>query len=189
MFVFILFFIAYSLTAFLVQNLWVLLGFTMFNILLMICFKISILKILKSFNRAFWFALFVFLFNLIFDSVLNSLVIAWRILIVFNFSFIFSKAMPPAKMAVAFGQLFLPLKIFKVNTKNLSLMFVIIFNFIEIFSEDLKTLKNSLKARNFRFTPMNLIKQGHVILLMFFANLFKRVDSLEASLIARGYEN
>ena len=72
---------------------------------------------------------------------------------------------------------------------DFALMFVIAFNFISIFSEEIKTLKKSLKARNFKLNIKTFFKQGHEILLMFFANIFKRVDSLEMSLKARGYKN
>lgn len=189
MFLFILFFIAYSVAVFVVPSTWiyVLVGFTALNILLLIVLKISPIKLLKNLFRIFWFALIVFLFNLIFDSVISSLIVVWRIVIVCNFAFIFSKAMSPANMALGFSQLFAPLKIFKVNTNDFALMFVIAFNFIDIFAEESKVMKRSLKARGFKFNLKNLLSKSHVILLMFFAGIFKRADSLEASLKARGY--
>lgn len=187
MFLLIIFFIAYSLATFLINNVWVLLGFTIFNLLLLIIFRISPLKTLKNLWRIFWFTAFVFVFNIIFDTITASLITAWKIVIVTNFAFIFSTAMSPANMATGFSQLFYPLKLFKVNVDDFSLMFVIAFNFINIFSEELRTLQKSLKARHFKLNLKTFFKQGHVILLMFFANIFKKVDSLEMSLKARGY--
>ena len=184
---FIIFFIAYSLVVFLVGNIWALLGFTLFNILLLFIFKIKFVRLLKNLWRTFWFALIVFAFNLIFDTWLASLIVVWKIYIVANFSFIFSQAMSPANMAVGFSQFFYPLKLFKVNVQELALMFVIAFNFIEIFSEELCTLKMSLKARRFEIGFKTIFTKLHIILLMFFANLFKRVNSLEMSLKVRGY--
>jgi len=189
MFLLIIFFIAYSLATFLINNVWILLGFTIFNLLLLIIFKVSPIKTLKNLWRIFWFTVFIFAFNIIFDTLTNSLITAWKIVIVTNFAFIFSCAMSPSNMAIGFSQLFYPLKLFKVNTDDFALMFVIAFNFIGIFSEEIKTLKKSLKARNFKLNIKTFFKQGHEILLMFFANIFKRVDSLEMSLKARGYKN
>ena len=187
MVLFILFFIIYSLLAFLFSNVWVLLGFTLFNVTLLFAFRIPFKALIKNLWRIFWFALFVFLFNLIFDDVISCLIIVWKIAIVANFSFIFSKAMSPTNMAIGFAQLFYPLKLFKVNVNEFSLMFVIAFNFIEIFSIEIKNLKLSLAARNFKFNFKSLFTKLHVILIMLFANIFKRVNSLEMALRVRGY--
>lgn len=189
MVIFILFFIAYSLAAFLINNVWVLLGFTVFNLVLLFAFRINFKKLLKNLWRIFWFSLIVFVFNIIFDTLINSLIVVWKIVIVTNFAFIFSQAMSPANMAVGFSQLFFPLKLFKVNVQEIALMFVIAFNFIEILSQEIKTLKMSLKARKFNLGFKTIFTKLHVILLMFFANLFKRVNTLEMSLKARGYDN
>lgn len=184
---FIIFFIIYSILVFVMNNVWVLLGFTLFNVALHFVFKIKFKRVLKNLWRVFWFTAIVFAFNLIFDTLTASLIVAWKIVIVTNFSFIFSQAMSPANMATGFAQLFFPLKLFKVDVNEFALMFVIAFNFIEIFSQELKTLKMNLKARHFNLGFKTIFTKLHIILLMFFANLFKRVDSLEMSLKARGY--
>ena len=187
MVIFILFFIAYSLAAFIINNIWVLLGFTLFNVVLLISFRIKFIKILKNLWRIFWFSAIVFAFNVIFDSVIASLIVVWKIVIVTNFAFILSQTMSPANMATGFAQLFYPLKLLKVDVQEIALMFVIAFNFIEIFSQELRTLKMCLKARKFNIGFKTIFTKLHIILLMFFANLFKRVSSLEMSLKVRGY--
>lgn len=186
MFIFIILFIAFSIFIFLTNNIFVLIGFTISNIILHFVFKISLKKALINLFKIFFLLLIIFLFNLIFDNLVNSLIVAYKVLIVANGAFIFSSVMSPTKLAIAFNQLFLPLKIFKIDTNNLSLMLVIALNFIPIISYDINILKQTLKARNVKLNLKTLFTQSHLIFVMFFANLFKRVDDLELVIKARG---
>ncbi|MCI5714183.1 MAG: energy-coupling factor transporter transmembrane protein EcfT [Firmicutes bacterium] len=187
MFLIILIFIAFSIATFLINNVWVLLGLTTSNILLHFIFKISPVKALKNLLKILMFVLIIFLFNLIFDSVVASLIVAWKIIIVANGAFIFSYKINATKLAQGFNQLFYPLKLFKVNTNNLSLMIVIAINFIPILTNEAYNLKLTLKARNVNLNLKTLFTQSHKLFVMFFANIFKRVDELELVLRARNY--
>lgn len=182
----ILFFIAYSLAVFLINNLFVLIGFTIFNIILMLIFKINFKKIVKNILNILIFTVFVFLFNLIFSPVLESLMLAWKIIIVTNFAFIFSSVISKTKLAEGLSKLLYPLKIFKVNPDEIAIMLVISLNFINIIQNEIKTLKLSLKARNIKFNLKTFFTKSHIIFILFFANLFKRVNVIEKSLILRG---
>mgnify|MGYP004681884173 FL=1 len=186
MFIFILLFIVFSLFIFITNNIYVLVGFTISNILLHFIFKISPKKALKNLFKIFFLIIIIFLFNLIFDNLINSLIVSYKVLIVANGAFIFSKVITPTRLANGFKQLFLPLKLFKVDTNNLALMLTIALNFIPIISYDITTLKQTLKARNVKLNLKTLFTQSHLLFVMFFANLFKRVDDLELVIRARG---
>lgn len=186
MFIFILLFIAFSLFIFITNNIYVLVGFTISNILLHFIFKISPKKALKNLFKIFFLIIIIFLFNLIFDNLINSLIVSYKVLIVANGAFIFSKVITPTRLANGFKQLFLPLKLFKVDTNSLALMLTIALNFIPIISYDITTLKQTLKARNVKLNLKTLFTQSHLLFVMFFANLFKRVDDLELVIRARG---
>lgn len=186
MFIYILLFIAFSLFIFITYNIYVLVGFTISNILLHFIFKISPKKALKNLFKIFFLIIIIFLFNLIFDNLINSLIVSYKVLIVANGAFIFSKVITPTRLANGFKQLFLPLKLFKVDTNNLALMLTIALNFIPIISYDITTLKQTLKARNVKLNLKTLFTQSHLLFVMFFANLFKRVDDLELVIRARG---
>lgn len=183
----ILFFIAYSLTIFLVSNIYALVGFTAFNLLLLIIFRINALKTLKNLYKIAFFAIFVFLFNLIFDSVVTSAIVGWKILIVTNFAFIFSSVYSPVQIANGIGQLLYPLRLLKVNTDNLVIVIVIALNFIPIIIQEIKTLKDSLRARNVKLNFKTLFTKSHIILPLYFAGLLKKVDDLEVALLSRNY--
>ncbi len=188
MIVFLLFFIAYSLCVFLISNVYALIGFSVFNLLLLIIFKINVLKTLKNLYKILFFAIFVFLFNLIFDSVQESAIVAWKILIVTNFAFIFSNVFSPVQIANGVSQMLYPLKLFKVNTDNMVIVIVIALNFIPIIMGEIKTLKQNLRARNVKFNLKTLFTKSHVILTLYFASLLKKAEDLEMVLLSRNYQ-
>lgn len=183
----ILFFIAYSLAIFLINNVYVLLGALIFNILLIIIFRIKLLAVLKNLLKISIFILIVFAFNLIFDSLINSLIVCAKIVLVCNFSFIISKTLSTVKIAEGISYLLYPLKLFKVDINQISLMIVIALNFVSILSREAKNLKSALKARNVNLNLKTLFTKSHTIFIMFFANILKRVDMLELSLRSKGF--
>ena len=61
-------------------------------------------------------------------------------------------------------------------------------SFINIIQNEIKTLKLSLKARNIKFNLKTFFTKSHIIFILFFANLFKRVNVIEKSLILRGFK-
>ncbi len=183
----ILFFIAYSLVIFLVGNIYVLLGALIFNLLLIIIFRLKVIGILKNLLAISIFVLIVFAFNLIFDSLINSLIICAKIILVCNFSYIISKTLNIVKIAEGITYLLYPLKLFKVDINQISLMIVIALNFVSIITKEAKSLKLALKARNINFNLKTLFTKSHTIFIMFFANIFKRVDMLELSLRSKNF--
>lgn len=189
MFILILLFIAFSIVTFLINNVWVLLGLTISNILLHFIFHISPKKALINLSKILVFVVIVFLFNLIFDNYINSLIVAWKIIIVTNGAFIFSSRISPTQLSIGFEQLLYPLKIFKVNTLDISLMLVIALNFIPIIARESRELKQVLYARNIKLNIKTLFTQSPKLFVMFFANIFKRVNELEQTLLARNYKS
>lgn len=183
----ILFLFVFSCGVFFVPNWIWLVSLTGFDLLLWLIFCKYLPKLLKMTFKFLFFATFVFLINLIFDDVISSLIVAWRLLIVFCFVAVFSKIFTPTMLATGFSQLLFPLKIFKVDTEALSLSIVIAISFLPILSASAASLSKSLKARGFRFNIKTAFSEGHIILMAFFSELFKRVDTIELSFRARGY--
>lgn len=183
----ILFLICYSLAVFLVQNIWFLVACTVFNLLLLIITRVSPKKLLRNTIGILPFLIIVFLFNLIFDTVINSLIIIWRIFIVTNYCFIFSVNISPSKLASGFSILLYPLKLFKVNTDRLGIMLVITFNFIPILRGKTYSMKNTLKARHAKFTLKNMVSMLVFMFTIYFVELVKMSNELERAMMARNY--
>ncbi len=188
MIVFLLFFIAYSLCVFLISNIYALIGFSAFNLLLLVIFRINVLKTLKNLYKILFFAVFVFLFNLIFDDVVSSAIVGWKILIVTNFAFIFSNIFSPVQIATGISQMLFPLKLFKVNTDNMVIVIVIALNFVPIILSEIKTLKQNLRVRNVKMNLKTIFTKSHVILTLYFASLLKKTEDLETVLLSRNYK-
>ncbi len=185
----ILFFVAYSCVVFFAPDWIWLASFSAFNLILCFAFRTGFVKTIKNLLKISIFAGIVFLFNLIFDDVIPCLITAWKILIVANFTFVFGKAFSPTQIATGFSELLFPLKLFKVDTEAISLVIVIALEFIPILSKSASNLKKVLKVRGFKFNLKNIFTQGHIIFLLFFTELFKRVDTIELAFRARGYED
>ena len=183
----LLFFIAYSIVVFFAPTYYCLIGFTAFNLILLIIARPSAIDTFKNFYKILLFAAFVFLINLIFDDPISCLIVAWKILIVANFTFVFGKIFKPSMIATGFSQLLFPLKIFKVDTESIALVIVIALQFIPILSRSAKSLRKALKVRGFKFNLKNITKNGHIIFALFFSEIFKRVDNIELAFRARGY--
>lgn len=187
MIVALLFFVAYSVVVFIAPNWIWLASFSAFNLLLCLIFRTGFVQTLKNLLKVTLFAVFVFLINLIFDDVISCLIVAWKLLIVCNFTFIFGKIFKPTMIASGFAQLLFPLKLFKVDTESIALAITIALQFIPILSRSAKSLSKTLKVRGFKFNIKNILTNGHVIFMLFFSEIFKRVDSIELAFRARGY--
>ena len=80
------------------------------------------------------------------------------------------------KIRQAFKYLFYPLKIFKVDIDNLTLIISISLAFIPILSDEIRMIKLSLKSKGVKFN-----------LITFLNNLFNRLDELEKALTIKAY--
>lgn len=183
----ILFFLVFSCGVFFLPNwLWLTVA-SAFDVILWLISAKNIKKMLKTTLKLSIFVIFVFLMNLIFDDVISCLIIAWKIMIVICFVVSFSTFFSPTLLAKGFSELLLPLKIFGVDTEALSLSIVLALSFIPILAGSAKMLKNSLKARGLKFNLLTILSKGHIIMLAYFSEMFRRVDKVELAFRARGY--
>lgn len=184
----IIFFIAYSCVCFFAPNfIWVS-GFATFNLILSLIFYKQPLKTLKYFIRMLILSAIIFGLNYAFEKeILTSLLVGLKVLTVAYFGILFSKIFTPALIADGISQLLFPLKLFKIDTNAIALTIVIALSFMSVLSSSAKNLTKALKARGFRFTLKNIFTQGHMIFMLYFSEIFKRVDAIELALLARGY--
>jgi energy-coupling factor transport system permease protein len=104
------------------------------------------------------------------------------------FAYTISRLMPISQISEGFYYLFYPLKLFKVNIKNLSLIISIAITFIPIMSNEASEIKKSLISKGFNFNIKNVFTKPHIFLVTYFNNLFNKVDELEKALLMKGYE-
>ncbi len=185
--VFILFLI-YTTLIFFLKN-YLLLGLVLFiNLYLMIVFRLNLKKTLLFLSKLMPFILFTGILNVILGDLELGILIVIRLILVCNITYIFSKKMTPKKLQYAVEKLLFPLKIFKVNTKEIGIIVSVSIAFIPIIQKEIENLKNSLISKGFRLNLKNFIKRPNIILMPLITSVIKRTGEVEQSMISKGYD-
>ena len=103
-------------------------------------------------------------------------------------SYIFSKITTYIEFAEIIEKIFYPLKIFKINPKDISLIVTIALSFLPIMKDELFQMKNILKVKGINNTKINLVKNMNLIFKPFFVSVLQRVNEIEYSLKSKGYQ-
>ena len=154
----------------------------------MIISKININKAIKSLIKLMPFILFTVVINIIFVDLKFAILIGVRLILVCNISYVFSKTISYTEFGEVIEKLLFPLKIFKVNPKEIGIIITIALSFMPILKDELLQIKNSLKAKGMNMTNINLIKNANLIFKPFFVSVLQRINEVEMSLRAKGYE-
>lgn len=181
-------FLVYTISIFFIKN-YILLTLILFiNISLMIISKININKAIKNLIKLMPFILFTVVINIIFVDLEFAILIGVRLILVCNISYVFSKTISYTEFGEVIEKLLFPLKIFKVNPKEIGIIITIALSFMPILKDELLQIKNSLKAKGMNMTNINLIKNANLIFKPFFISVLQRINEVEMSLRAKGYE-
>lgn len=159
-----------------------------FNILLMLVLKINMKKAIINLAKILPFILLTSVINLILINLESAILITVRLILVCNISYIFSKTITYIEFAYVIEKLFWPLKVFKVNPKDISLMITIALSFMPIMKDELLQMKNVLKVKGISTTKINLIKNMNLIFKPFFVSVLQRINEIECSLKSKGYQ-
>lgn len=81
----------------------------------------------------------------------------------------------------------MPLKIFKVNTREIGIMVSISISFIPILQKEVQDLKFSLLSKGFRLNFKNMVKHPDVIFVPLITSIINRTSEIEYSMISKGY--
>ncbi len=181
-------FIIYTVGIFFVENYIALAIILLINIFLMLITKINIKNALSNVLKLLPFILFTVAINIAFADVKYSILIGIRLILVCNISYIFSKNITYTEFGETIEKLVFPLKIFKIDPKDIGIIITIALSFIPILRNELQQIKNSLKAKGMKMTNINIIKNANVMFKPFFISVLKRINEVEISLRAKGYE-
>ena len=186
-------FIAYIIGIFFINNYYILASAVLFNILLMfvlkfILKKIEIKKTLINLLKLLPFILFTSLINILVVDLESAILITVRLIIVCNISYIFSKTITYLEFANVIEKIFYPLKVFKIDPKDIGLIVTIALSFMPIMKDELFQMKNNLKVKGIRLTKINLVKNMGLIFKPFFVSVLQRINEIEMSLQAKGYQ-
>ena len=128
--------------------------------------------------------IFPTIINIILGNIEDGIVLGIRIMIAYNFTYIFSTTFDILEFARTIEILLNPLFIFKINVKDISLIISIALCMIPILSKELEQTKDSLKSRGYKFKLNNLDLYIKPIMI----SILKKTDELEKTLIVKAYK-
>lgn len=180
--------IAVSIYIFTVKDYFTLNIVLAISIILLLLSGIKIINYIKAVMNSIYFVIITFVINLFFSDVVYSFMISYRILIMILFTLIITLTTKPMDIVYAITNLLYPLKLFGVNTKDISLMVGIGISFMPILRNEYITIKQAQMAKGY-YPEFRKIKQYAVcIFAPYLTNCFKRVDEMSMALQAKGYE-
>ncbi len=179
-----LLFIFYTTIVFFLPNK-LILCFFLLNLFLIIIAKISFKKVISKSLIVIPFIIFTFIINCFLDNIINAIWVAIKLFLVCNITIIYSETTTITGLAETIKTLCSPLKLFKINTDEIKIMVSISLSIFPIIKKDLSEIKEACIAKGISFN----IKNMKIILSKFFLSLIFKVNQLEESLIAKGYES
>ena len=114
--------------------------------------------------------------------------ISLRLLVSLFALILLSRCLKIRDFAQGIGNFFLPLKLFGVDTKALSLSIVLALNFIPILMREAGNIESALRLKGIKFSIKNFLTRPQVFLGAYFRTLFERVDAVANALSLKGYE-
>ena len=181
-------FLLYSILVFLIDS-YIILGLLfILNVIGLLMVKVRIKKYLKVLKMNFFIIIFIFLFNLIFGDLRLAFLTSFKIYLVISTTYLLGYIYTPIKIAESFYYILSPLKIFKIDVQELSLIIAIALAFVPILSDEAKNIKMTLLSKGMDFNLKNVITRPHIYLTTYLNSLFSRIDELEFSLKMKGYQ-
>lgn len=181
-------FLIYTILLFFIKN-YVIFGLiAVFNIILMLAIKINIKNSINNLLKLFPFILFTAVINILFANLQFAILIGIRLILVCNFTYIFSKTMSYMEFGEVIEKLMYPLKIFGVNPKDIGLVVTIALSFLPIIRNEFSQIKNVMKVKGINPTGLNILKNTNLIFKPFFISILQRLNEVEISLKSKGYQ-
>lgn len=181
-------FLIYTIGIFFINNYLALGIIAIFNIFLMLLIKINIKNAGNNILKLLPFILFTIIVNILFADLEFGLLIGVRLTLVCNLSYIFSKTITYLEFGEIVEKLVYPFKIFGINLKGIGLVTTIAISFVPIMKSQILQLKNVLKIKGIKPTNFNLIKNSNLIFKPFFISVLQRLNEVEMSLRAKGWQ-
>ena len=181
-------FLIYTIGIFFV-NSYIILGiFLGINIFITVIYRINLLSEIQNILKLLPFILFTCIINLLFADLNSSLLICVRLILVCNISYIYSKTVSYTEFGEVIEKIVYPLKVIGINPKDIGLIITIALSFIPIMKDEISGIKNVLKVKGIKPNNFNLIKNLNLILKPFFISILQRINEVEMSLKAKGYQ-
>ena len=182
-----LLFLAYTILIFFIKDYFLLGIIAMINIILIIILKESIKKSLLAILKFTPIIVFTSSINIIMSDINSGILIGIRLILLCNITYIYSKKMTMQKLQYCIEKILKPLKIIKINSREIGIIVCIGIAFMPIIKKEMQEIKYSLKAKGYNINFKNIIKKPNYILVPLITGIIKRINDIEASLLSKGY--
>ena len=179
----LLIFLIYTVVIFVTSNYYILGIYMLLNFIMMILLKVDFRKSTNNIIFLLPFIIFTGAINLIFSDINSTSLVIIRLILVCNITYSFKYVLSSMQIANAIETMCFPLKVFKINTKDISLVICICIAFIPILSKELGQIKYALKSKGLTMK----FKNFKYILKPFLYGTFKRVNEVSNALKAKAY--
>ena len=180
-------FIAYTILIFLIKDFKLLLIPLFINIVCIIILKLNIKNVLINLLKLSIFVLFTIIVNFILESFEYALIVAIKLLLICNITYIFSKSISYMEFAKVIENICYPLKVFKIEPKSIGIIITISLAFIPILRKELEDLKYVLKIKGFKISLINILKNISTVSKPFFVSILRKINDIEHTLLIKGY--
>ena len=177
-------FLIYAFLIFAINNIIIQAIFLILNIVLIFCTKISFKKIINNLLFLTPFIIITSIVNLFLGEDFKALLIAYKLILVCNITFIFKYSFGTTRIIKSIEMLFTPLKIFGINPSDISLIINIAIIFIPNIIQELNQIRNSLQSKACKIYSIKGLKYTSKIVL---TSIFKKTNDMELALKAKGF--
>lgn len=183
-----IFFLTYVILIFFIKSNIALIGALTINIILIIVYKINLNNLINNIIKIFIFVLITAIINAFAVNINYAILIGIKLVLVCIMTYIFSKVLSYMEFATVIEDLAYPLKFVGINPKDLGLLITIAISFIPILREELERIKYVLMIKGFKINTINIIKNMNIIFKPLFVSIMERINEIEYSLKAKGYQ-
>lgn len=177
-------FIIYATLIFFTPNLpiYVIVPFFI-NIIAMVITKVNLKKTIRNLLHILPFILFTGIINVILENYIYATYISIKLILVCNITYAYSRTTTVFTVAKTVRIICTPLKVFKVNTKDIEILVALALCMIPVLKKEAIDLKNACTAKGIKWN----IKNMKIILSKFLVSIIKRVTEIDEALIEKGY--
>lgn len=177
-------FILYTIFLFLIKDVKILILAILLNFIMTLLLKVCLKDMLYSIKILLPFMAITVLFNILLASLQEGILMGVRIMICYHTTYLFSQTMTILQVADTIQKISMPLKLLKVNTKNIGIMISISICMLPILKKEMETLMQTMKAKG------EQVKINNMAILMkpMLISILKKTGQIEKTLLAKAYE-
>jgi energy-coupling factor transport system permease protein len=158
--------------------------FAALNGIVMIITRVSPVSACKYLAGFLPFIVFACVFNLALGYAEDAVNLALRLVLIGNMTQCYKKTASAADLSGAIETLFSPLRVFKIEGRDIGLMVSISLAFLPVLRRDFASIRLALLAKGMRLGPRSL----KYLLPPFFTGIFRRTGEISRALRIKGYE-